>query len=314
MAGQTNLRLISIFFALGLGVLLVVAVSAEEKKEKKHPAIKIGMVSSIFRDMPDCLARAAMKPFQALMESQTGLRGKIVPGGDAYELGAKLTTNEIQLGVFHGFEFAWAQQRFPQLRPLMIAVNQKRHLYACLVVKKDCPAADLAGLTGKSLAMSQQTREHCRLFLDRRCQSLAKNAAQVFSRITNPCNSEEALQAVAAGRVDAALVDAISLACYKMLYPGPAARLKVLEKSEVFPAAVVAYHAGAVNKQTLHRFKSGMLNAAKTAYGRQMLLMGRMTGFEPVPKDYKKLLAQVVRTYPPPKTFAVSAKNQSASP
>jgi ABC-type phosphate/phosphonate transport system substrate-binding protein len=298
--------------ALPLGAALVTALPAKDSKGPR-PNIRIGMVSSLFKNMPAPMAKACTGPFRALMESQTGLHGMIVLGGDAYELAAKLTSNELQLGVFHGIEFAWAQQRYPALRPLMIAINQQRHLHAYVMVKKDSDAKNITRLIGKRLAVPFETRDHCTLFLERCCQAQGKPPARFFSKTTTPDNSEAALDDVAAGRVDAALVDGVALKCYKRRNPQRYARLKVVEKSCCFPAAVVAYHAGAVDRATLQRFKTGMLNANKTSYGRQLLTLGRMTGFEPVPNDYKKILTEVAQTYPPPNTFKVSAKDQSGS-
>ena len=42
------------------------------------------------------------------------------------ELADKMTKGELQLGVFQGYEFAWAQEKQPQLKPLALAVNVYR--------------------------------------------------------------------------------------------------------------------------------------------------------------------------------------------
>ena len=43
-----------------------------------------------------------------------------------------------------------------------------------------------------------------------------------------------------------------------------------------------------------------MITAQQTALGRQLLTLWRMSGFEPIPKDYDQILAEIVKAYPPP--------------
>jgi ABC-type phosphate/phosphonate transport system substrate-binding protein len=313
MAGQQKVRAARVTWALAIGTSLALTFAAQAKGTKRK-VMRIGMASTFFKDMPGPMVHSCTRLFQTLMESQTGLKGKIVPGGSAFDLAAKLKAREVQLGVFHGFEFAWAQQKYPGLRPLMIAVNQKRHLHACIVVRKDQSAADFSSLAGKKFAVCSSS-EHSMLFLDRRCQAQGKRPDQFFGTIKATATPGDALADLAAGKVDGAVVDVLSLPCFKSRNPAGYSKIKVLEKSPAFPAGVVAYYAGALDKSTLKRFKTGMLNATNTAYGRHLLTFAKMTGFEPVPKDYQHLLTQVVKTYPPQGgTFTVSATNEPSAP
>jgi ABC-type phosphate/phosphonate transport system substrate-binding protein len=273
---------------------------AEEKEAAPAGPVQIGMVSSLFRDTPETLVTAMMQPFGALMESQTGLSGKLVVGGDAVHLGKMLAEDKVHLGVFHGVEFAWARQQNPALRPLMIAVNQKRHLYAVVVIRADATLTRFADLKGKTLALPRQTRAHCHLFLERRCQDAGLDPAHFFEELATPANSEDALDDVVDHLVPAAVVDGIALESYQHRKPGRFAKLKVLERSEVFPAAVVAYHPGALSDSTLRRFCEGMLNANKETLGRQFMALWKLTAFEAIPDDYEQTLIEILKAYPPP--------------
>jgi ABC-type phosphate/phosphonate transport system substrate-binding protein len=291
-----------------LAVLAVLAgAGAATAQDDEQPAgVRIGMVSSLFRDTPEPLVRAMMQPFGALMESQTGLAGTLVPAGDAAHLGALLADDKVQIGVFHGIEFGWARQRHPELRPLMIAVNQQRHLEAFVLVRAGRAPERFADLKGKAVALPQHSREHCHIFLQRRCQELGLPINEYFGTVTTPPTVEDALDDVVDGVVQAALVDGVSLECYQRRKPGRYARLKVLERSEVFPAAVVAYHPGSVDEATLRRFREGLINANKGALGRQFLTLWKLTGFEPVPADYEKTLTEILKAYPHPLAAAVA--------
>ena len=276
------------------------ALGAAENEAAPVAVVRIGMVSTLFRDTPESLVTAMMQPFGALMEAQTGLPGKLIPGGDAVHLGKLLTEDQVHLGVFHGVEFGWARQKYAELRPLMIAVNQQRNLHAMVVVRADAGVEDWSQLAGKTLALPARSREHCRLFLERRCRAPGGSPQDFFGRITHPSSCEEAIDDVVDNVVQAAVVDAIGVDSYRRRKPGRFAKLKVLERSETFPAAVVAYHPGALDEATLRRFREGMLNAGNAALGRQFMTLWKLTAFEPIPADYDQLLTSIVKTYPPP--------------
>lgn len=275
---------------------------AAEPANRSSP-VRIGMIESLFRDMPEAMVLTLMQPFAALMETQTGVTGHLVPAGGAHSLGGELATDKVQLGVFHGIEFAWARQKHPDLRPLMIAVNQERHLRAVLVVRADSKATSVNDLRERSVTIPKGAREHCHLFLHQRCQQQGQDIRTFFSKLAISPNSEEGLEDVIDGNVDAAIVDTLSLETFKKVKPGRASRLKVIQHSEVFPAAVIAYRPGSVNEETLERFRSGMINANKNTTGRRLLMLWKLTGFEPVPEDYERTLAEILKVYPDPITL-----------
>jgi ABC-type phosphate/phosphonate transport system substrate-binding protein len=289
----------ALLVALGIGVALGPGLLKAEKNVKQ-PTIKIGMVSSLFRNVPQALITASMGPFKILMEAQTGLPGELVQGGDAIVLGQDLGADKVHLGVFQGFEFAWAQKRFPDLRPLMIAVNQHAHLHVHVLVAKNSEASQLPDLKGKTLALPTRTPGHCLLYLERKLKIPASGLPKYFGAVTATHTVEDALDDVVDGAVQATVVDAASLECYKRRKPARFAKLRCLEKSGVFPAAVVAYHAGALDEETLRKFQVGMQNANKSAFGRQLLTLWQITGFETIPVDYQQTLTEVAKAYPAP--------------
>jgi ABC-type phosphate/phosphonate transport system substrate-binding protein len=123
-----------------------------------------------------------------------------------------------------------------------------------------------------------------------------------FSKITHPDNVEVALDDLVDGKVQAVIVDEVALASYKRRKPGRFAKLKELEKSATFPAAVVAYRPDKWNDADLKSIKDALLNAHQNPEGRQLLTMWKLTGFEEVPEDYEKQLKSIVQVYPPAKS------------
>src|SRR5262245_10866959 len=287
--------------ALLLGLICILSSGAgDEERAQPADAVRIGMISTLFRDTPEPVVLAMLQPLGALLEAQTGVGGRLVPGGDADVLGQSLAGDQVKLGVFHGIEFAWARLKHPQLRPLVIAVNQQRQLYAHVLVRADNTATGFADLKDKSLAIPRQTKEHCRVFVQRHCRQCGQEPEQFFSALPAPASVEDALDDVVDRELEATVVDGVALECYKRRKPGRAAKLKTIQQSEAFPAAVVAYRPGAVEGATLERFRTGLLNAHGSARGRQMLTLWKLTAFEQVPAGYEQNLASIARAYPPP--------------
>jgi ABC-type phosphate/phosphonate transport system substrate-binding protein len=262
--------------------------------------IRVGLVGTLFRNMPEPVMQVAMRPFKSLLEDHTGMTGELVAGGDANHLAALLTEDKVQFGVFHGVEFAWARQDNPALRPLIVAVNGRPAVHAVVLVPQESKAAGCADLKGKTVGLPADSREHCRLFFERRCVAPGCCPDKFFGRVLYPRDVEAALDDLVDGQTDALVVDGLTLEAYQKLKPGRAARLRTLLRSEAFPAAVVAYHPGALSEDLLTRFRDGLLAAGSTRRGRRLLEMCRITVFKAVPDNYEEMLKDIAKAYPPP--------------
>src|SRR5712664_126336 len=100
---KTRLTALGVCTCLVTSLCSAYAGTAEDVEAKKE-IIRIGLVDSLFRDMPQLMVQVVMEPFSALMEAQTGLKGQLVTAGDALDLGQRLKENKVQLAVFHGVE------------------------------------------------------------------------------------------------------------------------------------------------------------------------------------------------------------------
>lgn len=286
---------------LGLPLIVAVAVwaGAAAGGEQAQP-LKVGVSHTLFLDVPDLLIKAALTPLRSLIEADTGQKAEFTLLKDADKMGDDLSKGKLTMAVFPGYEFAWAKSKYPQLNPLVIAINQHADQRALVVVRTDNPAANLAALKDQTVAIPKGGREHCRLFLERHCQNYGKEPAGFFAEISSPANDEEALDDVVDGTVHAAVVDGIALEVYQKRKPGRYAQLKELTKSQSFPATVIAFKKGALDDATLQRFREGLLSAKTTPRGRQVLQLTKLTSFEPVPKNYEQGLAAISKAYPPP--------------
>jgi ABC-type phosphate/phosphonate transport system substrate-binding protein len=301
-------------FALGMVVLLVPALNGAEPEKDAAPSpsnIRLGIVRSLFRDIPEPLIKVSLIPFQALMHEQTGLDSELTTPVDAYDLAKKVNNHEVDLGVFQGFEFAWVREKYPDLKPLVIAVNKHRHRKAHLIVQADYSADGMADLKGKELAIPTRSRDHCRLFVERSCKEFGSSTGEFFSKVSERLNVEEALDRLAENELQAVVVDDVALNCYRLRKPGRFDQLKDLCQSEWFPDTIVAYRSGSFDKATLERLRRGLKTADRCSVGRQLLTLWMMTAFEDLPNDFDKMLGDISKAYPSAKFVG---KYNSVSP
>lgn len=286
--------------AAGLAALAGAAlpVWGEEKKRVPNP-VKLGLVGSLFREVPSPLVLFAMNPFKTYLEAQMKVKSELVASGDAVDLGRDLRLDKLHLGVFHGVELAWARQRYTSLKPLFIAVNGTPELRAHVIVKQGGPAR-LADLEKKKLVIPSRTREHCWMFLERRCVAPGTKPNTVFDfhRVSTP---EYGLDLVVDGKAPAALIDGADWEAYKKAFPADAGKLRSVVSSEPLPCAAVAYYDGTLDTELLKRFQNGMINAHKTPQGKKMLDVMRITHFARVPDDFDQQLEAAAKAYPPAK-------------
>jgi ABC-type phosphate/phosphonate transport system substrate-binding protein len=295
------------FSGAGAAVALLGLLSACQRAPSGEDAlpstVRVGLSDSLFHGTPEPVAQIALRPLKSILEAQTGAAGQIVAGGDVDGLARRLKDDRVQLAVFAGVEFAWARRKQPALKPLLIAVNQRRDARAELVVRKDARCAGPEDLKGRAVALPRFSHQHCRLFLQRRCVPADDAPEEFFSRVTAPVTDEDALDGVVDGDLQAAVVDAVFLEAYRKDKPGRAAQLKTLAESESFPGAilVVAYNPDVLSERQLARVRDGLIDARSTDAGRQFLKVCRVTGFEAPPDDFEQTLVEAAQAYPPDK-------------
>jgi len=285
-------------FLAAVAACFLPAAPAEAGGEK---VVKIGLVKSLFRDKEESSVKGLTTAFGDLMKEATGLTGSMQVLGDASDVGKQLQDGKVQLGVFHGYEFAWAKQKYPDLRPLCIAINQDRNLYAHLMVKYDSDIKDFAQLKGKVFALPNHTQAHSRLFVERALAAAGgESPEKYFGKVVKHRHVEAALDDVVRGKVQAAVADGVALEGYKSLKPGAYTALKSVQKSVTFPASVVAYREGGLDEATRKRLRDGMIGANKRERSRELMTMWKLTAFEDPPADYARTLEGVAKAYPPP--------------
>jgi ABC-type phosphate/phosphonate transport system substrate-binding protein len=280
------------------GLLMLPCRQAPAQAEA--PAVKIAVVNTLTRGLPAAIVSIAMRPLKAYMESETGMAGEIVLGGDALELGKKLEDDQVQIGVFHGHEFAWAKKKFPKLEPIVVCLNDSRNIRAVQIVLATSKAESHADLKGTTLALPRENRAFCRLYAERRCVTPACTLEKYYKDVTNPIDCEDALDAVGRGKVDSAIVEASLWESYQKNKPAWAKYLRVLQESEIFPPGVIAYKQGKFTAKQADSVRNALINAGGHAQGKGVMKSMRVSAFASAPEKFADILDACFAAYPAP--------------
>jgi ABC-type phosphate/phosphonate transport system substrate-binding protein len=284
-------------------VTVVVAVSCPpgRAQDKKIDLLKIGSSGTFMSETGDRKKEeAALQTLREFMKEETMMDNEIVKEKDWAELAQKMSKGELHLGVFHGYEFAWAQEKHAELKPLALAVNVYRYPVAYVVTNKNKGPKDIAALQGQTLVIPATGGERFLLmFVNHLITKAGKSPDKFFGKVTTHDNIEDALDDVVDGVVQAAAVDKAALEAFKRRKPGRFNQLHELAHSEPLPPVVIAYYGKVLSDATLKTFRDGVLGASKKDKGQTILTLFRLTGFETVPDDFGKVLAETRKTYPP---------------
>jgi ABC-type phosphate/phosphonate transport system substrate-binding protein len=266
--------------------------------------IQIGMVNTLLAEQPKSLIEIATDDFKTVLKKATGFDGEVVSRFGVFELAEKLDNKQVDFAVFHAHEFAWVRQKHPQLQPLVIAVDKQHTARAYLIVRKNSDAKTIADLRGKKLDMPVGTKEPCRMFLRKLCAAVEpKGPAALFGSIAKSETRNDALDQVARDKAQATIVDMHTLEFYKEVKGAVFEKnLRVLQESEEFPAAVIAYKPGALDAKTLEQFRDGLLKAHTIREGREMMKAWNVDALELPPKSYNQSLAEILKAYPAPES------------
>jgi len=240
----------------------------------------------------------ALETLRSFIKDETGMENKITSEKSWQAVVDKLVKQELQIGVLQGYEFAWAQEKEPSLKPLMLAVKIHRYPAAFVVAKSDNKASDFGGLEGQALSIPSSSKGFPKLFVEREALAKGKKLEAFFSKIVTPEEPEDAIDDVVDGVVQAAVVDQAVLEAFKRRKPGRFARLKLIAQSQPFPPPVILYKDKDLDDATLEKFRNGLIKASTKERGQKMLNMFRLTGFESVPDDFGKVLAETRKKYP----------------
>jgi ABC-type phosphate/phosphonate transport system substrate-binding protein len=289
------------FLVLAALCALPALLSTPVSSQTQIAVLRIGASGSLTGKTDSAKEKAGLKTLHRFLLEETGLENEIIGAKNWEELAGKMAKDELHLGVLQGYEFAWAQEKFPGLKPLAVGVNGERYPVAYILTSRSNAAREFVGLQGSALALPLTCHGFLRVFVEQQSEAAGKNHEAFFSKIISVDNVEDALDDVVDGTSQATVVDRAALEAYMRRKPGRYKQLREVARSQPFPPLVVAYHGSALDQATLQRFKDGLLNAVNKKKGETLLTLSRLTAFEAVPEDFGRVLAETRKAYPPGK-------------
>jgi len=284
-----------------LGSLLLLAcitAAPASAQQSKDFFLRVSATGTMTGKVEDPKEKTGQDLLHRFIKEETGLNNEIT-GREKWEnLVDKLAKGQSHLGVFQGYEFAWAREKHPQLKPLALGINVYTYPVACVLVKRSNTATDFAGLKGQTLANPVMGQGYLKLFIERQPQLGGKNQDAFFSKVIPTENIEDALDDVVDGKIGAIVVDQAASDAFKRRKPGRFKQLKEIARSQPFPPTTVAYLGTTLDPGTLQRFRTCLLNAASKEKGEMLLTLGQLTGFVAVPADFEQIIAQTRKAYP----------------
>jgi ABC-type phosphate/phosphonate transport system substrate-binding protein len=258
----------------------------------------IGIPRSVFRDVPPALLSFAGEPLKDLMKAQTGLNGQVVNEPDAMTVAQDIDSGKLQLGVLLGHELAWARQKYPNLEVIVCSVPRPREIQAFILVRHDSKAANLGDLKGAKLTMATGTRDHARLYFERR--RAEEMGSGSFGGTEKTSTVHESLHKVIDCEADATVADSASWNYFQKLYPGRSQNLRVLSQSELFPATAIVYKKGALDDSKVKAIREGLMTAHENSRCAKLMNLIRIERFDAVPSGYEDMLKASLKAYPAP--------------
>src|SRR5438105_4122638 len=111
----------SLLLACLAAVFLVTAAGGFDERRGEANVLRIGSSGSLAASADPARDKAAIESLESFIKSETGMDSKIFRHKSWHEVADKMEGGELQLGVFLGYEFAWAAEKRGRLKPLAIA-------------------------------------------------------------------------------------------------------------------------------------------------------------------------------------------------
>lgn len=212
----------------------------------------------------------------------------------------RLKDEHTNLCVLEGIEYAWFKAEYPELVPLVTAFTTDVKMKGCVAVADENPAKTLLDLKGKSLCITERLPHHTSVYLHNALEKRGAKPKGFFKPSSTPANSDEGIESVIDGKVDAILLDFDSWKGYQELKPGRAKKIRVLDQSIEFPTPVVLYQKSCWNKAEILVLELALCSAHEKPYSRQLFNCWGISKFVPCGARYRRVVDSVLSEIPLP--------------
>ena len=266
---------------------------------RKEGVLRVAITRNFFQNFSDSIVKLVIQPFPEIVKAQTGLPGSIDLASNSDALAEQLANGDCHLAVFQSHEFLWARIKYPELEPLMTAVNKSTPLQAYLLVNRKSEVGQVADLEGKEVCFPSTNRPYAQAFLDYRCTKPGVVPKKFYSKVKRIEGTDEALDDLVDGQTDAVLAEKAAWERYCKMKPTMSSELKVLQESETFPSAVIAHIPGKMPSGWSEIFRKGMMSANTNPSTARLMMLVKISSFENIPEDFEARAQDILKQYPP---------------
>jgi ABC-type phosphate/phosphonate transport system substrate-binding protein len=278
---------------LAFVVTSVMVCAGAAKLVAQEKPYKVALVESVFSGQNRAKVVEQIRPFAEIIERDTNTKANfdVVSFAEA-EKG--FASGEIQLIILTGLEYGWIHTRYDQGKALVIASIDPGATKTVIIANQKDSARSLNDLTGKKLAVPDRVPFLSEFYLQR---TLGKKLDEAF-KVVRMDNVDDTIEDVVEGKSAGGLITGSNLDTYKDRKPGRFRRLQIVHQSPEFPPATVMYNAKSADQDLLNRFERALLRAADNPEGQRVLTLYKLKGFEKLPADFDRRVAEIVKQFP----------------
>ena len=177
-----------------------------------------------------------------------------------------------------------------------------REVQAVILVRHDCKATNLSDLKGCKLTLAPTLKDHARLFWERKRAEDMEDGD--FCSTEKVSTVHDGIHKLLESEADVTVADHADWSYFEKLYPGAAKNLKVLARSEEFPATVLVFKKGTLPDVVLSKIRDGFLGAHENSKAARIMKIIRIDRFSAIPEGYEESLRVCRKCYPKPLVLA----------
>ena len=275
------------------------AVSLQPGTPQGHPRVeskgilRVGMA-------PILSLRTGGEGLVSLCQAMSQRLGKQVNpllGSDYRETNDMLYLKQLEVGIV--CSGAFSDPRLdrtcePLVVPLLIGAGSAYESY--LIVRAKDPAHRLEDLEGRDFVFTDALSLTGFIHPISRLCAMGRTPESFFSKVSFSHSHDRSIAMVVDGSITAAAVDSAVFMMWKDRHPSEAKNLRILERSEPYPAPPIVVQS-TLSMEDKDALRKTLLDLAQSTEGKDILKKIGWTGFEVPNADYLRRLDKLRKLY-----------------
>jgi len=273
-----------------------------------RPVLRMRIGSSLFSGIKRCQAVTIVKPVAALVAERAECDldfaiHTVAREGDLDALGRALVRGEYHMAGIWGLEFGWLRRQFPELQ-LLVSSRYRIDSNQSLVYARKGAFADIGDLRGKVIAQYAKFSLMEELYTGELLRSRSFDPAHFFRPSPEVyANAKAAIKAIAAGKADCGVVDAITYLNLTEEAPGLIKHLEVVARTEDYPPRAIIGNPARFEEMRRGLWQTvgaATIGLGTDAQGQELIHKWQVEGFDPPGTANLARIEAAVKRFPRP--------------